>query len=141
MARHVAVRPESACARRVRRPRPFRGSLRPCRGPASEGGGAGPAARLRGAGRGLGGGWRGGAPWGEGWNGRAVGPPNGGVGARSCGIFVPGCRVLPCRTRSRGAQITALSLVAPHEDMPTHPAPAGVPAVLRLREPPLREGA
>lgn len=38
MARHVAVRSESACARRVRRSRPFRGSLRPCQGPASEGG-------------------------------------------------------------------------------------------------------
>lgn len=58
MARHVAVRGESACARRGRRPRPFRGSPRPrparrargvggaCRAPAW--GGAGEGARWRG---------------------------------------------------------------------------------------------
>lgn len=84
MARHVAIRPESACARRVRCPRPFRGSLRPCRGPASGGGGAGlPRACVGRAGA-----------WAEvaGGGGGLSGPSDPGgcsVGAGGCGILAP----------------------------------------------------
>lgn len=78
VARHVAVRGESACARRGRRPRPFRGSPRPRRAP-------------------RGGGWEGpGAPaWGrEGPGGAGPGPegaPRAGRGG-VCGPLLGGPR-------------------------------------------------
>lgn len=118
MARHVAVRSESACARRGRRPRPFRGSPRPRPCPAGEGGGAGPAARLRGAGPG-----RGRA------RGRGVGEGPGAAGAGSSGVFAPQPRVCLGRTYSRWAPRVAAKLAGPRED-PRCPC-----GPLRLREP------
>lgn len=74
MARHVAVRGESACARRGRRPRPFRGSPRPRPGPARWG---------------MGGSWR--ACVGPGGAGpRPRGAPGGGGGARGAGCGARG---------------------------------------------------